>query len=176
MKQRALLALSLLLEPEVLVMDEPTAALDLLMQRSILSLLRNLKEKYDLTLIFITHDLPLVAELADRMAVLYAFEFVEIGPTDGILRNAAHPYTRSLLKATPNLDAPLGEMRPIEGSSPDPVNVPEGCSYHTRCPLVDQECIESNPPLEEARDDHQVACYFWEDSEKALPFNLEESQ
>lgn len=119
MKQRALIALSVILEPDVLVMDEPTAALDLLMQRSILSLLEGLKEKYDLTLLFITHDLPLVAELADRMAVMYAFEMVEIGATDEILGNAAHPYTRALLNSTPNLDAPLSEMQAIEGSAPD---------------------------------------------------------
>ncbi len=93
-KQRCLIALSLILEPEVLVMDEPTAALDLLMQRSILNLLYDIKDKYDLTLVFISHDLPIVSGFADRLAVLYAFEFVEIGEANDILGNAAHPYTR----------------------------------------------------------------------------------
>src|SRR5699024_7268449 len=132
MQQRALIALSLVLEPNVLVMDEPTASLDLLMQRSILNLLAEIKTKYDLTLVFITHDLPLVAELADRLAVLYAFEFAEIGPTDEILHHAAHPYTRSLLNATPNLAADIEQMHSIAGSSPDPENVPDGCSSHPR--------------------------------------------
>ncbi|WP_049903532.1 ABC transporter ATP-binding protein [Halococcus agarilyticus] len=165
MRQRTLIALSLVLKPEVLVMDEPTAALDLLMQRSILTLLEDIKAKYDITLVFITHDLPLVAHLADRMAVLYAFEFAELGRTDDILRHAAHPYTRALLSATPNIDAPLDEMRPIGGSSPDPVTKPDGCSYHPRCPLADPECRAAPPRLESAEEaDHAVACYHWEDA------------
>ncbi len=125
-KQRALIALSLILEPEVLVMDEPTAALDLLMQRSILNLLYDIRDKYDLTLVFISHDLPIVSGFADRLAVLYAFEFVEVGEANEILGDASHPYTRALLKSTPNLEISLEEMRPIEGESPDPVSHPRG--------------------------------------------------
>ena len=189
MKQRALIALSLVLEPNVLVLDEPTAALDLLMQRSIISLLADLKEKYDLTMVFISHDLPLVAHLADRLAVLYAFEFVEVGPTDEILRHAAHPYTRALLNSTPNLAAPLEDMRPIEGSAPDPVDVPDGCSYHPRCPLADRKCQAEDPEFRPITrddhagttsldwqedgavpDDHQVTCHHWRQAEEAVPF------
>lgn len=169
MQQRALIALSLVLEPNVLVMDEPTAALDLLMQQSILKLLSGIKEKYNLTLIFITHDLPLVAELADRLAVLYAFEFAEIGPTDEILHQAAHPYTRALLNATPNLEADINEMRSVTGSSPDPVDVPEGCSYHPRCPLSDDTCISSPPEFHEISENHEAACYHWEEAYDAVP-------
>ena len=175
MQQRALIALSVVLEPDVLVMDEPTAALDLLMQRSILTLLAKLKEKYDLTMVFITHDLALVAELADRMAVMYAFELIEKGPTEKILGDAAHPYTRALLNATPNLDAPLDEMRPIDGSAPDPVNVPEGCSYHPRCPLADEQCVADDPDYHAATDVHDVACFHWEQSAEAIPYNVEEA-
>lgn len=174
MKQRALIALSLVLDPEVLVMDEPTAALDLLMQRSILRLLKEVQKKYDLTLIFITHDLPLVAELADRLAVMYAFEFAEVGPTDKVLRNAAHPYTRALLNATPNIDAPVDEMRDIDGSSPDPVNMPSGCSYHPRCPLATAECENAAPSYQEVSDDHKVACYHWDRAQQELPLSLQE--
>nr|WP_243645249.1 ABC transporter ATP-binding protein [Natrarchaeobius chitinivorans] len=170
MQQRALIALSLVLEPNVLVMDEPTAALDLLMQRSILSLLNDLQEKYDLTVVFITHDLPLVAGLADRLAVMYAFEFAEVGPADEIIRNPTHPYTRSLLKAVPNLDTPLQEMQPIEGMAPDPVDVPEGCSYHPRCPLADDVCRASNPAYHavDDSDDHVAACFHWEQASDVL--------
>ncbi|WP_317988522.1 ABC transporter ATP-binding protein [Haloprofundus salinisoli] len=171
MKQRALIALAMVLEPRVLVMDEPTAALDLLMQRSIIKLLKEVQEKYEITLIFITHDLPLVAELADRLAVMYAFEFIEVGPTEEILHRGAHPYTRSLLNATPNLAAAVDEMRPIEGSSPDPVDQPTGCSYHPRCPLATDECVETEPPFRTVDDDHQAACYHWEQSEDAIPIS-----
>ena len=171
MKQRSLIALSLILEPPVLVLDEPTAALDLLMQRSILTLLRDLKEKYDLTLVFITHDLPLIAELSDRLAIMYAFEFVELGTTEEILDHAAHPYTRSLLNATPNLETDIEDMEPIEGSSPDPVNIPSGCSYHPRCPLADDLCRRENPDYEEVSSSHKAACFHWEHSADAVPFS-----
>lgn len=186
MKQRALIALSLVLEPEVLVMDEPTAALDLLMQRSIIGLLQEIKEQYNLTIVFITHDLPLVADIADRVGVLYAFEFVEIGPTDEILREPAHPYTRLLLKSTPHLTSPIESMRPVAGSAPDPVNVPSGCSFHPRCPVGDETCETDAPgPYTVDREalrassnraqpddsrtesddrEHHVHCHYWADA------------
>ena len=177
MKQRALIALSLLLEPEVLVMDEPTAALDLLMQRSILSLLENLQEKYDLTIVFITHDLPLVPTLADRLAVMYAFKFVEVGPSEEIVRDATHPYTRALLRSVPSIDTPLNEMQPIEGSAPDPVNVPKGCSYHPRCPLADEQCRSEDPSYEfverHEESTHKTRCFHWSDAADAVPYTLE---
>ncbi|WP_458189572.1 ABC transporter ATP-binding protein [Haladaptatus sp. NG-WS-4] len=176
MQQRALIALSLLLEPEVLVMDEPTAALDLLMQRSILTLLEDLKEKYDVTMVFITHDLPLVASLADRMAVMYAFELVEAGPRNQIIDDAGHPYTRALLNSTPNIDAPLEEMKPIPGKSPAPVNVPDGCSYADRCPLATEECTVSDPQFEVVEDDHSVACHHWERAKDEIKLNLTEAK
>lgn len=173
MKQRALIALSLLLDPEILVMDEPTAALDLLMQRSILALMRKLQDNYDLTVIFITHDLPLVAGLADRLGVMYAFEFVEYGPSDEIVRDAAHPYTRALLRSVPSVDIPLEDMRPIEGEPPDPVNVPEGCSYHPRCPLADEQCREDDPPFHQVDNTHGTKCWHWEDAAEAVPYHLQ---
>ena len=174
MKQRALIALSLVLNPEVLVMDEPTAALDLLMQRSILNLLQNIKEKYNLTVVFITHDLPLVAGLADKLVVMYAFEFIERGTTEDVMIDASHPYTRSLLKAVPNLDTPLDEMRPIDGSSPDPVDVPSGCSYHPRCPIAKDDCVTDDPDLQPTDEaDHQAACFYWEEAKEELEYQLE---
>ena len=174
MQQRALIALSLVLEPEVLVMDEPTAALDLLMQRSILMLLEDLQEKYDLTMVFITHDLPLVASLADRLAIMYAFRLVEVGPSQEIIEQAAHPYTRALLNATPNLDAPLDEMRPIEGSGPAPINLPSGCAYHPRCPLADEQCRSAVPEFQQTDADHAAACYNWEEATDQIPLNYED--
>jgi peptide/nickel transport system ATP-binding protein len=173
MSQRALIALSLVLDPEVLVMDEPTAALDLLMQRSILTLLQDLQEEYDLTVAFITHDLPLVAGLSDRIAVMYAFEFVEVAPADEILSNPSHPYTRALLRAVPKLDMAFSEMDPIEGSAPDPVNIPQGCSYHPRCPLADDGCVELDPGFQTVGSDHRSACHHWEDAADAIPLSAD---
>ncbi|GGL38557.1 dipeptide/oligopeptide/nickel ABC transporter ATP-binding protein [Halarchaeum grantii] len=176
MKQRALLALSLLLEPEVLVMDEPTAALDLLMQRSIIELIRKIGRERDLTIVFITHDLPLVANLADRIGVLYAFEFIEVGPAYDVLTDSKHPYTRALLNSTPNLDTPREEMRPIEGKSPDPVNVPVGCTYHPRCPISDENCVQNDPPFQSAGGsaDHQSKCHYIDRTREEIPLNLQE--
>ncbi|KZN23302.1 peptide ABC transporter ATP-binding protein [Haladaptatus sp. R4] len=177
MQQRVLIALSLVLEPEVLVMDEPTAALDLLMQRSIIRLLAKLQERYDLTIVFITHDLPLVAGLSDRLAVMYAFEFVEYAPSEELLRHASHPYTRALLKSVPSVDAPLEELHAIEGESPDPVNVPEGCSYAPRCPLADDQCTTAEPgyhTVDDPEDGHRAACFHWKEAEDAVSYSLQQ--
>ncbi|MFB6201824.1 MAG: ABC transporter ATP-binding protein, partial [Halorhabdus sp.] len=177
MSQRALIALSLVLEPSVLVMDEPTGALDLLMQRSILSLIDDVQSKYDLSIVFITHDLPLVAGLADRLAVLYAFEIVELGPAEEIVQRPGHPYTRSLLKAVPNLDAPLDTMQPIEGSAPHPADIPNGCTYANRCSLATEECLEEHPPFHDVdtNDDHFTACYHWQEAREQIPLKMEDT-
>jgi oligopeptide/dipeptide ABC transporter ATP-binding protein len=175
MKQRALIALSLLLEPRVLVMDEPTAALDLLMQRSIISLLADLTEEYDVSMLFITHDLPLITGLVDRVAVMYAFQVVEVGPTADVISDAKHPYTRALLRSAPSVDTPVDEMEPIEGTSPDPVNTPVGCSFHPRCPLADERCEENDPPLDEFSDPdtrQAAACFYTDQSADAIPYTL----
>lgn len=177
MKQRALIALSLVLDPEVLVMDEPTAALDLLMQRSIIRLMHTLQDEYDLTIIFITHDMPLITGLTDRLAVMYAFEMVEVGQSDEIITNAAHPYTRALVRAVPSVDSPVDEMKTVEGESPDPVNIPSGCSYHPRCPLADERCEIQEPELAETtKPTHTAACFYWEHAEEEIPYTLTESE
>ncbi|WP_136689393.1 ABC transporter ATP-binding protein [Halorhabdus amylolytica] len=174
MTQRALIALSMVLNPEVLVMDEPTAALDLLMQRSILQLLEDLQAKYDISLVFITHDLPLIAALADRMAIMYAFRFVEVAPTQDLVANAAHPYTRMLLNSTPNLDAPLAEMKPIEGQSPAPINLPSGCAFHPRCPLAEEQCMQSEPDYHDVSDRQGARCFRWEAAQAQILLNYED--
>ena len=176
MSQRALIALSLILEPNLLVMDEPTAALDLLMQRTILQLLEDIQERYNLTIVFITHDLPLVASLADRLAVMYAFHFVEKGPTKQLIQSPKHPYTRALLRSVPNLDMSLSQMQPVEGSSPDPVNPPTGCSYHPRCPLADSTCREKDPAFRSVGENHTAACHHWENSSETVPLSYDEEE
>jgi len=173
MKQRMLIALSLVLDPEVLVLDEPTAALDLLMQRSIITLLGDLQEEYDLTMVFVTHDLELLADLADRLAVMYAFEFVEVGTPRELILDSKHPYTRSLINSTPNLDTPIDKMHTIPGESPDPVETLQGCSYHPRCQLADDLCETSDPPLEDVGEGHRAACHYWEDVDEEIPLSIE---
>jgi len=168
MQQRALIALALVLDPNVLILDEPTASLDLLMQRSIVSLLDNLQDEYNLTMLFVTHDLPLVTKLADRIAVMYAFEIVELGPTNQIVNNAFHPYTRALINAVPNISSDLSAMQPIEGSSPDPVNVPAGCSFHPRCPLADETCEADDPDLYPVENDGLAACHYTDQVDDAI--------
>jgi len=168
MKQRALLALGVVLDPNVVVLDEPTGALDLLMQRAIVSLLSDIKEKYDLTLVFVTHDLNLISLIADRLAVMYAFEFIEVAPTDQILSDAAHPYTRALLNAVPNLSASVESMVGIPGSTPNPKNLPSGCSYHPRCPIADDHCKQEDPDIDPIGEERSAACFYQEESKAEI--------
>jgi len=172
MTQRALIALSLVLEPEVLVMDEPTSALDLLMQRSIINMLSKLREELDLTMVFITHDMPLVSGLCDRIAVMYAFEFIEEGPKREVLLNAAHPYTRALLRSVPSVGMDPDEIQIIEGMSPDPVNVPSGCSYNPRCDIADERCTIEDPELVSIDEDHRAACFYTDDARREIDYTL----
>lgn len=173
MKQRVLIALSLVLEPNVLVMDEPTAALDLLMQQSILKLIEDIKDEYELTVLMVSHDLGQVARIADRLAVMYAFEVIELGPSEDVVMDPAHPYTRALIDSVPDIDAPLDSMQSIEGTSPDPLQVPTGCSYHPRCPLADELCETEHPELHEVTEDHGAACFYWEEARETIPIEKE---
>nr|WP_264555181.1 oligopeptide/dipeptide ABC transporter ATP-binding protein [Halocatena marina] len=146
MKQRALIELSLILEPDVLVRDEPTAALDLLMQRSIVSLLQDLQETYDLTLVFITHDLPLLTKILDRISVMDAFDIVETAGIDEILYSSSPPYTWALLGTTPNLfedDDDKAEFPIRQIDVPDPTDLPAGCRFHPHCPKHER-CVSAN--------------------------------
>jgi oligopeptide/dipeptide ABC transporter ATP-binding protein len=168
--QRILMALSLLLEPEVLILDEPTGALDLVTQRSILRLLHEIKEDYDLTLVFISHDLPIITGFADRLGIMYSFEFVELGATGDVMYDSAHPYTRGLLRSTPDLQTPLDAIAAIEGTSPDPVNIPSGCPYHPRCPIADDRCGIEKPEMTEMNDqEHRAACFYPDTAKEELP-------
>jgi oligopeptide/dipeptide ABC transporter ATP-binding protein len=171
-KQRILIALSLLLDPEVLVLDEPTAALDLVMQRRIINHLYEIKDKYDITVVFISHDLAMVTGFAERVAIMYAFEVVETGTASQILNSPSHPYTRALLKSTPSLNIDVENIEAITGQSPDPVNIPEGCSYHPRCPLADDRCEMEDPALADIDDGQEVACFYWDQAADAVPLDI----
>jgi oligopeptide/dipeptide ABC transporter ATP-binding protein len=172
--QRSLVALGLLLDPEILILDEPTASLDLLTQRSILQLLMKVKDEYDLTLIIVTHDLPIVSGFADRLGVMYAFQMAELGETETVLRDGAHPYTRALIRSTPDLESDVDDIVTVQGKTPDPVNIPSGCPYHPRCPLARERCQEEVPELLELEDDQEVACFYPDEARRELPIQLSE--
>ncbi|HWI65010.1 MAG TPA: ABC transporter ATP-binding protein [Symbiobacteriaceae bacterium] len=170
MRQRVLLALGLLMQPKIIILDEPTTALDILTQRSIIELLRKLKEEFHFTMIFISHDLSLAAELADRVATMYAGQIVELTDVFTAFENPRHPYTFGLTRAVPTLHGATEQLISIPGSPPDLVNMPSGCKFHPRCPFVQDDCRTEEPKLR-AYGAHYVACHYWqqvlEESSKA---------
>ena len=147
MKQRILIALALALEPQVLVLDEPTTALDILTQRSIVEQLHELRERLGFAMIFITHDLGLAAELADRVATMYAGRIIEAGTAEDVFYEPRHPYTVGLIKAVPPVVGDLPELSSIPGSPPSLTDLPTGCAFHPRCGYVRDECLSTRPEL-----------------------------
>ena len=148
MRQRVLLALALLLDAQVLILDEPTTALDIMTQRTIINLLRQLKEEQHFTMIFISHDLAIAAELADRIGTMYAGRLVELGASDDLFYQPRHPYTLGLIRAVPTVTGGFEELESIPGSPPDLINLPPGCSFHPRCSFATDICKVEEPPLE----------------------------
>ncbi len=168
MRQRVLIALSLLLEPQVIIMDEPTTALDILTQRNIMDVLNSLRKELDFSLIFISHDLSLAAELADRVATMYAGIIVEISSVQTIFKNPHHPYTIGLINAVPTLEGTKEDLMSIPGQPPDLIELPSGCKFHPRCPLAIERCVQEEPPLEEIAPNHSVACWRWREARAEL--------
>jgi peptide/nickel transport system ATP-binding protein len=160
MRQRVLLAMSLLLNPQVIILDEPTTALDILTQRTILELLKGLKADLGFSMMFISHDLSIAAELADRVATMYAGAIVELGPVYDIFYRPAHPYTLGLIRAVPTVTGEFEDLISIPGSPPDLIDLPPGCKFHIRCPYVTDRCREEEPALEPYGPDHAVACFY----------------
>jgi peptide/nickel transport system ATP-binding protein len=168
MRQRVLIALALLLEPQLLILDEPTTALDILTQRNIMEVLKELRSKLGFAMLFISHDLALAAELADRVATVYAGRIIEIGDVRTIFRNPYHPYTIGLIKAVPTLTSDKSTLVSVPGSPPDLIQLPTGCKFHPRCPLASERCLREEPELIEVKSGHQVACWHWPDAPQAL--------
>lgn len=161
MRQRVLLALGLLLDPQILLLDEPTTALDILTQRTVIDLLRRLREELGFSLIFVSHDLSLAAELANRVATMYAGKIVELGDVHDIFYRPRHPYTLGLIKAVPTVTGAFRELASIPGSPPDLVDLPSGCKFQERCPFADERCRKEEPELEGMGANHSVACFKW---------------
>ena len=166
MRQRVMIAMALLCEPELLIADEPTTALDVTIQAQILELINDLKRDFGTSVIFITHDLGVVAGTTDRIAVMYAGRIVEEGPTDEVFADPQHPYTRGLMQSVPRLDAKSHEaLRGIPGLPPDLSNLPSGCTFHPRCPLVTDKCKQQYPDVVQITPNRWAAC--WETQSKS---------
>lgn len=174
MRQRVLIALALLLRPRVLILDEPTTALDILTQRIVIELLRKLKEELDLAMILISHDLSLAAELADQVATMYAGQFVEYGSVHGVFYTPQHPYTRGLIRGVPRVQGNVQDLASIPGSCPDLIDLPSGCKFHERCQYKSQLCIEKEPVMEtvdKLESEHLVSCLRWRELNETTASN-----
>ncbi|WNG81560.1 ABC transporter ATP-binding protein [Mycobacterium sp. ITM-2016-00316] len=160
MRQRLLIAMAVALNPKVLIADEPTTALDVTVQAQIMALLKSLRTEYDMAVVLITHDLALVAEEADRVAVMYAGSIVETGSVAEVFGDPKHPYTKGLLDSVPVAAERGAELKSIGGSPPDLHSIPPGCVYQDRCPLVRDICRSTRPGLQDAGSRRKSACHF----------------
>ncbi len=163
MKQRAMIAMSLALDPALLIADEPTTALDVIVQAGIVKLLLDVREKLGVAIMLITHDLALVAQMSEEVAIMYAGKFVEFGRSAEVYHSALHPYTLGLLHAFADIRKPKEDLVSIPGSPPDLLAPPSGCRFRTRCAYAQDLCATREPSLEEALPGHFVACHYWKD-------------
>ena len=159
--QRISIARALMADPDLLICDEPVSALDVSVQAQILNLLADLKARFGLTMVFIAHDLAVVKNVSDRVAVMYLGKLVEVCGSDELYRSAAHPYTEALLASIPEPDPDhISDHKGLTGELPSPLNPPSGCRFRTRCPYAQDRCTEEEPPLRDIAPGHQVACHF----------------
>lgn len=162
MKQRVIIAIALACSPQLLIADEPTTALDVTIQAQILHLMRELKEKKNTSMILITHDLGIVAETCDRVAVMYAGKIIEEGNLDEVFNHTIHPYTEGLFNSLPSIKNRRSKLQPIHGLMPDPTNLPKGCAFAPRCNYATDACRERSPQMTEFGGTHRAACLAYE--------------
>ena len=160
MKQRIVIAIALACNPALLIADEPTTALDVTIQAQILHMIDQLKNERNTSMILITHDLGIVVEMCNKVAIMYAGEIVESGTVEDIYGDRRHPYTIGLFHSVPNLEDEQERLTPIEGLMPDPANLPSGCKFHPRCPHATPECAAKQPPVVEVSPGHFVQCHL----------------
>jgi len=160
MRQRVLIAMAISCDPDVLIADEPTTALDVTIESQIFNLLEDLKKEFGMSLMLITHDLGVVADACDRMAVMYSGRIVERGDVETVFSDPKHPYTRGMMRSIPRLGTDSDRLTPIEGSLPNPENKPGGCYFHPRCPHATDVCRGHRPDLREVAPKHQSACVY----------------
>lgn len=162
MRQRVMIAMALSCRPSLLIADEPTTALDVTIQAQVLDLMNKLKKDFDTSLLFITHDMGVIAEMADDVVIMYLGKIVESGPVREIFNNPKHPYTEGLLKSIPSItDKQKEKLETIEGNVPSPFNVPTGCGFAPRCPKKMDICEQKNPELQASENDHQTSCWLY---------------
>lgn len=161
MKQRVVIAIALACNPRLLIADEPTTALDVTIQAQVLDMMQDLKVKFNTSMIMITHDLGIVAEICDKVAVMYAGQVVESGSLEDIYDHASHPYTIGLFNSIPDLEHDTKRLQPINGLMPDPANLPEGCSFHPRCRQCTERCKEAEPEMYQISNGHFVRCHLF---------------
>jgi len=161
MRQRVVIGISLSNKPKLLIADEPTTSVDVTIQAQLLELLRKLRKEEKMTLLLITHNMGVVAEMCDRVAVMYAGKIVEIGTVHQIFKNPMHPYTKGLLRAVPNPLVKIEKLESIPGTVPNLIFPPPGCRFHPRCPYKFDPCDRKEPPLIEVEEGHKVACWLY---------------
>jgi peptide/nickel transport system ATP-binding protein/oligopeptide transport system ATP-binding protein len=166
MKQRVMIAMALVCKPLLLIADEPTTALDVTIQAQILNLLRKLQEEYGMSILLITHDLGVIAEVSDHVVVMYAGKVVESADVFTLFEKKAHPYTIGLFKSLPDLENRPAKLETIEGMVPSPLEFPTGCRFRTRCSYATEQCAASEPELAEIRPGHLVACHYFDEVSK----------
>lgn len=167
MRQRAVIAIALALSPELIIMDEPTTALDVVVQKQILQEIRQLKQKFGFSILFITHDLSLLVEISDRIGIMYAGKMVEVAPSKEIFKTPRHPYTQRLMNSFPMISGPRQEILGIPGSPPDLIAPPAGCRFHPRCHVaIAGKCQEVVPVLREISPRHHAACHLVDEQEQ----------
>ncbi|MFP4643316.1 MAG: ABC transporter ATP-binding protein [Spirochaetales bacterium] len=173
MRQRAMIAMALSCDPKLLIADEPTTALDVTIQAQILELMRDLKDRLDTAIIFITHDLSVIAEMADRVLVMYAGKIVEQGTVHDLFHNPQHPYTKGLIGSRPSMDEDRDRLAFIPGSVPNPLHMPGGCPFHPRCSHAMQICRHEMPGRRDGENEHGVRCWLYLDKTEAQARPLE---
>jgi len=168
MRQRVVIAISLACNPALLIADEPTTALDVTIQAQVLELMNNLRRDFNTSMLFITHDLGVVSEMCDNVAIMYCGEIVEYGTLEDIFLHPGHPYTKGLFNSIPDLNVATRRLKPIPGMIPDPADLPEGCKFAERCDEKIARCEKELPPVKQIGDSHQVKCWLPERGDGAV--------
>jgi peptide/nickel transport system ATP-binding protein len=163
MRQRVMIAMGLACNPDIIIADEPTTALDVIVAHQVMELIKDLREKLDLSMMLITHDISVIAQTCDELAIMYAGKIVELSTVSTMFESPLHPYTDALISSFPNIKGEKRQLKSIVGNPPDLINPPPGCNFNPRCPHAQDICRCEEPLIDQISDNHSVACHFWEE-------------